>query len=772
MNVADQPDPDFLDLRDHRDDRLLELIHAKNGLYERSFPLKEERETLKTHREALWGEGTDGPDDSPILHFIVASIPGGPPHVVGFAAAEYYAASKCGLLSYIAVEASQRGKPPHIGRMLVEKAVRALHEDARAAGHSLEATFGEIHDPAKARLDGDSMKPLDRVRVMHALGARRVPIPYVQPALGENRKSAQTLMLVAFPIDGSPVEKLDPKVVRDFLTDLYSALEVPRLEQDVDLIRSLDGLRGATIELAELVSQEKPVFVDPAPDDRGPKIDAQGGIRDYGIAIHLVLKPAREPRRARWKLRRQVRDVVAAELARDDEADPLRSFEEDILAYADPGSDRRAGPPTPFSTHAPVVPREWALVSVTFPDEVVFRSEGRLVPLRLDRDRVIESERSLRFLLRASRTDFHRSKLSVLHLVLGPDPSDNAPALNEYDLIKLMKLWQPSEGVARDGTDATPVDVGKRHPFVTFDVGTGTNAVDGTGPDEALQKLAEEVFQLKRERRAVDIDGPRAGTVQVVHSCFKKHGVENGNICSDIEGVLDEEGAVSPSGRLKALGGLVCGLLDFAEIDGDELADVFRETDHDEQSVRSFHKGTLFVASAGDRAFDAEGIRNSVGLSPYLLIPHAVLLHNQWWLAKAVEQLDYSRRRRGSGKLETIRTDVATTLSRRLVPNVFHYHDERSLYEKGSNARGLGVRERVVRERLADMAHKIHARHDSIRDFIGVAIAVILGVFTLGDTAAKHSTSYFIVRAAVTAALLVALLVALFWSEDDDGPAR
>lgn len=472
------------------------------------------------------------------------------------------------------------------------------------------------------------------------------------------------------------------------------------------------------------------------------------------------------------------------------EADPLRSFEEDILAYADPGSGRPADASAPFRTYAKDVPDEWALVSVTFPDEVVFCSEGRLVPLRshgLDEHQVIGSEavRTRRFLLRASRTDFRRSKLSVLHLVLGPDPGDpGTSALNEYDLIKLMKLWQPGEGLTRTGTDATPVSehasgaLGRgdqAHRFVTFHAGTGENAIDASlTADEALQRLAVEVFGLQDESviRHVDITGPRAGTVQVVHRCCElADDGETGNICSEIEEVLKLEGAFDPTHRLEALGGLVCGLLDFVEIDGDELADVFRETDHDEQSVHSFHKGTLFVASGSDRAFEAEGIRVSVGLSPYLLIPHAVLLHNEWWLARAVELMDDARGRRGTGQIEAVRADVATTLSQRLVPNVFNYRDERSLYKTGSKARGLRVRELAVRERLEELADKIHARHDAIRGYIGVALALILLVFTLGDAYDKHSSLYFIVSAAVTFALLVALLVAFFRSEDDT-PAR
>jgi hypothetical protein len=290
---------------------------------------------------------------------------------------------------------------------------------------------------------------------------------------------------------------------------------------------------------------------------------------------------------------------------------------------------------------------------------------------------------------------------------------------------------------------------------------------DSLSADEALERLARAVFRLGDSRR-VDIAGPRAGTMQVLHeACEQTSDEEEPNICREVDEVLSEEGAADPSNRLRALGGVVCGLLDFREIDGDELADVFREVDREDELVRSFHKGTLIVASAGDRAFDSEGVRLGVGLNPYLLIPHGVLLHNEWWLSHAVRRLDEAARgRQRTSRLEQARADVAQTLSQRLVANVFNYQDERSLYETGLSARGLDKRERAVRARLADLTGKLHARHELNRSYIGTAVAVILLVFTLSDVYDKHSHMHVVIGGAVTAGLLALLLLA-FWRDDD-----
>src|SRR4051794_38442294 len=81
----------FVDLHERQDDALLREVY--DGLYRTSFPRVEERESL---------EGLAAG------HVIVARADDGT--VEGFAAAEYYPRSRCGLLSYLAVDAAERGR--------------------------------------------------------------------------------------------------------------------------------------------------------------------------------------------------------------------------------------------------------------------------------------------------------------------------------------------------------------------------------------------------------------------------------------------------------------------------------------------------------------------------------------------------------------------------------------------------------------------------------------------------------------------------------------
>jgi GNAT superfamily N-acetyltransferase len=690
--AAEAATVELVDLRDRPDEQVLASIYA--GLYARSFPVAEEREELETLRAGLWGDERDGP---PVCHFVVARSAAGA--VSGFAACEYYPRSRCGLLSYVAVETAARGRG--VGRALLRFVVAALQSDAAAAGDTLQAVFGEIHDPAKAADEGDSVPPLERVQIMASLGARRVPVAYVQPELAPGRSRGRTLMLVAFPTDEAEVESLPAAVVRGFLEEFYEILGVPQPTEDVDFSRSLLGLRDERLPddrrvyLEELVPVEKPLF----------------RVTDYGIAIHLAVKHP------------------GPETGSDID---VRSFEEDMLAYV-------YRDPPPFSTRTIGVDDRYARLAVEFPGDVTYLSEGRRVSLRCADG---PGGRERRFLLRAARTDFARSGLAVLHLVLGPDPSEpEGSTLNEFDLIKLTKLWQAGEGLSLDGTDAAG------EHFALFRAGDR---------ELSLLELAREVFDENVDERS-----PRVGLVQILHEICR-HG-----LCEEIADIRERQGAASASPPVVAIAGLVQGLLDFAEIDADELADVFKEVQLEEELVRAFHKGTLLVVSAADRAFSTESIQLSLGLSPYLLVPHAVLLHNEWWLWDAVRELDEARGpgRRKLHRQEVARREVSRTMSQHLVPNVFNYAEERNLYDVGRRTRGMNKRQQSIEGRLDALTDDIRARHERIRTGVTRSLPAILLVFTWLDALSKYNNDVVIAVLVPVTLLTIAAVAFAFWRD-------
>ena len=239
--------PQVIDLRERRDGQLLR--HVYTDLYVPNFPFAEEREDFATLERLLWGERTES---DPVTHFLVAGphLNGDRPDVTGIAVSEYYAGSSAGLLSYIAVASGVRHDG--LGRLLLAETRRALARDAQATGERLAAIFAEIHDPARMSDQGDVMDPQARVAAMARLGARRIPIPYVQPELTPGRGRSTNLMLVAFSGGDDPLESLPCDVVVDFLRGLYRALGVPAPDDDEDFVRAVGTLTGETVELTEL----------------------------------------------------------------------------------------------------------------------------------------------------------------------------------------------------------------------------------------------------------------------------------------------------------------------------------------------------------------------------------------------------------------------------------------------------------------------------------------------------------------------------------------
>jgi GNAT superfamily N-acetyltransferase len=241
-----EPDLELIDLRERHDEELLAALYRE--LFIPNFPDPDEGEDPSIWAPLLWGE----PDPAqPVLHALVAGRdlvnPSGR-DLMGVLLCEFYRRSSCGLLSYLAVRPGLRGRG--LARWLVESAVGTLRAEARSGGQDLRAMFGEVHDPAKVDPSQDAFDPTSRLEVMEKLGARLVPVSYVQPELRPGLRRSDRLLLVVFPVDG-PVRSLPAETVRDFLRDLYGALGVRDPDGDPDYAR-MSGQLEPTVSLRAL----------------------------------------------------------------------------------------------------------------------------------------------------------------------------------------------------------------------------------------------------------------------------------------------------------------------------------------------------------------------------------------------------------------------------------------------------------------------------------------------------------------------------------------
>jgi hypothetical protein len=719
---------EIVDLRTSRDEELLEEIYE--GLYKRSFPFEEEREDLEFWRRNLW----EPRPDSLVVHFLVAGRglrDGRSREIAGFIGSEYYPESRVGLVTYIAAAPEWRGRG--VGRELLDAGFRALENDARTVGGQLHAVFAEIHEPTRIESNVDSIPPRDRVAIMARYGAKRVPIPYVQPALGGSGDRAYGLMLVAFPLRGRgfPRGQLSAETVSRFLRELYATAEGEVRDDDRDFSRMLNALTK-DVELEELVQEEDPAL----------------RITNYGIAFHF----------AAWQ---------PSPVEIRDGCPEIDSFERDMLAYAYQGSRR------PFASQVDLKP-ELRHVSVRFPPHVSFVSEGRPVTLLRAGANGDEGVRPVE--LRIARTDF-RSGVSILHCVLNASGNRDS-ILNEYDVIKLAKFWEGGEGVHEPASGLT-------------DAALFTVQPEG-GDETTLLAIANEAFGEGAHPTEL-----RAGTIQVLID-----DADTARLCEAVGELKRAEGAASLDAdtrtEVTAVGGILQGLLDFEEIDLDELADVFKDVEPETVRMDAIKKGTLFSLTNRDRAMEAAA--EAVGMSPYLLVPHAALLHNEALLKRAVQianalpdpgraedrswparlrlrlanfveraasrsaalQNLWERIRRRwrhrLARIERDRRDVARLVND-LVPNVFNYKAEQDVYERGWKSRSLDNLKEEVENRLTELDTDIDKRHSRLRDVAAQTIALLLLGFSAVQTAERINPAIVYPIYAVIGLIYLALIL-------------
>lgn len=366
------------------------------------------------------------------------------------------------------------------------------------------------------------------------------------------------------------------------------------------------------------------------------------------------------------------------------------SFVEDLLSYR-PVADPYFFSETWTGTH---VIRN---VTLTIPADLTFEAEGddeeKFFPPPFNGD---GQEREYNLGLRVSRTTF-RSGVVIWHVALvGVDESHSA--LTEYELIALSQLWQ--------GQDTA----GLRHSIRFQPTLVEPDATRGDGTPKAFVDFASDLMKawpMKRDDAEGADESDKAshptrrkplkvvGTVQLLHE-------ESKNCSTDWDAVWiaakalangDQPELQAEEGDVIALAGIVCGVLDFKAIDASELRDVFRGHEIDE-SLLGVHKGTILSVSLSDRSYDSA--KDEIGVSPYLLFPQAVLLHNEAVLRRARARLLTAKPKDGRrpvigpapGTLERAFNDARAWLAT-YVPNPFHYPSEQFLYSRGASSRGL-----------------------------------------------------------------------------------
>lgn len=452
---------------------------------------------------------------------------------------------------------------------------------------------------------------------------------------------------------------------------------------------------------------------------------------DYAIAFHFA---------AGWTDDQAPAASTTAAKRNAGAAEPMESYERDLLLYA-----HRDEPP--FFTRVVTVPAEAATLTARFPAELVYESELRRIRLQCAASG--ETGRQRKFSVFASETIFERSRIVVLNLVLRPLGAGAAESqLNEYDLIKLIKLWEGGEGRPAPGWSEEIGFEAAGGELKTLEETTRQLFPDWFSQREAESARVRRSRVRPRRRDPQPTARPlalRVGTVEleVPHAEWREQLFRDIAELKEGGDAPDQETERARWDRVVAVGGVFQGLLDFRAIDSAELADVFAEVDIDPEaeSLVGFHKGTLLSLAAEAEAEGDDERRSPIGVDPYLAIPNVVLLHNEQRL-KAARQLELrlslGQPRRSASRSDRVDIDqtangldLMTGLLAQHLPNIFHYPAERRLYETGGHSRGFDDLETLVRLGREELTSTLQ-RRERLRDrwtaVLAIVSAVVVGV--------------------------------------------
>lgn len=296
----------------------------------------------------------------------------------------------------------------------------------------------------------------------------------------------------------------------------------------------------------------------------------------------------------------------------------FHSYEKDLLSNA-----FRNPPPVrsycvPNAAQSCPAPGSYALEArLLLPRRLRFRTEGET----LERRRL--GVEALPVLLSFSRHDFLQSDRSILNVVVHIDARGTDAHFGEYELLCLTKLW-----CAPDESEIWLVEGEDEGSW--FEI---------AGERLRLTEVAARYLKVQAAR-------PLGGCLQIAFrdagagpSCTTAGGADavTSHELIDALNAIQKDDAPPPAAKLRpalnAVGCLLQNILDLENVDLNELEDMLDGVNTSRSAVTAIHRNTLFALTVDDRLFD--DVADTIGMSPYLLLPQAALLHNECVLSEA-----------------------------------------------------------------------------------------------------------------------------------------
>ena len=662
----------------------------------------------------------------PVMRIVVAVQQGvAVERVVGGVAVEFYVASRCALATYLYVLDEPELRRHGHARSLLDKA-RGAFDDS----NNLEFLLAESEWPERLLACGSPAVEVtvarERLLFFARIGARLINIDYMQPALGPGQKAISYLRLLAIPPAATPKARFDEArlghAVAHFLSDFYSALsQESKFPPD----------RSTLVLLQEQCKRQRPLT------SLLPRLREA----DAALCFHFVETLENTP------TNKQVMGIL-----RNYTCPVLHSMETDLLAR--PYRERRPLR-TVCVTKAPSdAPADDAgvPVEITFPALIRFNSENRVEERRWP----LRRRRVLAYL---AFTAFFEARVLVWHLTLraGRDAAkdDTSHWLDELDLITLQKL---ADDVANQERLFAPThDNDERNITKGVEFALPTTEVEGLrgmvmpldihGLLSAVAHIAQERARKAAQEKHLSAARVESETLPVPKDAHM-------SVSATLQILGRRVGATLPFHGIKnllereALCGIISCILDFDEIDDAEVRDTLSSSVALDDVLLRVHRVALVYLAEKDRA--ARMVEKSVGISPYLIVPQATVLCDEW-LLKDTESTPAPAPRwwrallkttlrapltpkHGSNKANVLSRRLAfleSTLRARWIPNVFFYKTERQLFERAFEEGGVSARRTKAEELLLKVKSELQIARDYQRGKFEAIVAGLLGAISV-----------------------------------------
>jgi GNAT superfamily N-acetyltransferase len=548
--------------------------------------------------------------------------------------ADFYAHSGVIHLIYIAVSKQSRGQG--VAKKLIKELLpEAIDKIQDYYQFKTKALLFESNIPWRTQTD--SIDPTNRLQIFEHFSAKAVPIQYTQPALAAGKKEVDNLFLLTFPIEGIQHQTLDTELLISFLKEFFIGLGIEKPTQNKTFVRMQNELLTTSqmnqVKLTAIAQQETPqIRMNKA------AICLQFATKDEG---HL-----------------SVNSAICNE---------FYSYETDLLSAH---FQKRRPFESQFQEQIGVLP-----ITIHFPEQYNYLSEGK-------RHQRVSIRQEVSAKLHVSRTRALNGNTSTWSVVVSTGDGDY---LTEIECIKLLNFF---------GSKQEDVQM---IAAIEWSCATISKCLFADFIAQLLSFSSQEPIEISSGILQTDtayIDFEEA-SIEFEWSEFYlklKHYNEHLELAGE-----EYERTYYNDLTFQAINNIFCGfalgIFDFERMDFDEVTDTLIPRKANENYLLLLNRGILLCACHDDDMFTAT--LDSIGISPYLLIPNMVLVNNEFTLNRidsAIENLYHHQNSKGKialSELRKVRSEIDHWLNDNYLPNIFQYPTEKDLYEFGSDHRGI-----------------------------------------------------------------------------------